>query len=106
MYSRSSLLEGENDFAERKAIKLLDVPERRIAMPVIRLDIAIYWISIIFLLTALFFQQSEVKYLQRDVTQLQAIVKQIARVEVNNKTGEVSFAVKSSETKKTTRKDT
>lgn len=75
-------------------------------MPVIRLDIAIYWISIIFLLTALFFQQSEVKYLQRDVTQLQAIVKQIERVAVDSKTGEVSFAVKSSETKKTPRKDT
>jgi len=75
-------------------------------MPVIRLDIAIYWISIIFLVTALFFQQSEVKYLQRDVTQLQAIVKQIERVVVDNKTGEVSFSVKSSEAKKTVRKDT
>ena len=63
-------------------------------MPLIRLDIALYWISIIFLLTALFFQQSEVKYLQRDVTQLQAIVKQIERVEVDNKTGEVSLAAK------------
>ena len=75
-------------------------------MPVIRLDIAIYWISIIFLLTALFFQQSEVNYLQRDVTQLQAIVKQIERVEVDNKTGEISFAVKASESNKTKRKDT
>jgi len=75
-------------------------------MPVIRLDIALYWISIIFLLTALFFQQSEVKYLKRDVTQLQAIVKQLERVEVDNKTGEVSFAVKSSEAKKAARKDT
>ena len=75
-------------------------------MPVIRLDIAIYWISIIFLLTALFFQQSEVKYLQRDVTQLQAIVKQIERVEVDNITGEVSFAVKAPEAKKAARKDT
>ena len=75
-------------------------------MPVIRLDIAIYWISIIFLLTALFFQRSEVKYLQRDVTQLQAIVKQIERVEVDYKTGDVSFAVKPLETKKTKRKDT
>ena len=75
-------------------------------MPVIRLDIAIYWISIIFLLTALFFQQSEVNYLQRDVTQLQAIVKHIERVEIDNKTGEVSFAVKALETKKGKRKDT
>jgi hypothetical protein len=75
-------------------------------MPTIRLDIALYWISIIFLLTALFFQQSEVKYLQKDVIQLQAIVKKIERVEVDHKTGEVSFAVKAQETKKTKRKDT
>jgi len=75
-------------------------------MPTIRLDIALYWISIIFLLTALFFQQSEVKYLQKDVIQLQAIVKKIERVEVDHKTGEVSYAVKAQETKKTKRKDT
>jgi len=75
-------------------------------MPTIRLDIALYWISIIFLLTALFFQQSEVKYLQKDVIQLQAIVKKIERVEVDHKPGEVSFAVKAQETKKTKRKDT
>jgi biopolymer transport protein ExbB/TolQ len=75
-------------------------------MPTIRLDIALYWISIIFLLTALFFQQSEVKYLQKDVIQLQALVKKIERVEVDHKTGEVSFAVKAQETKKTKRKDT
>ena len=38
--------------------------------------------------------------------QLQAIVKKIERVEVDHKTGEVSFAVKAQETKKTKRKDT
>ena len=65
-------------------------------MPKIRLDIALYWISIIFLLTALLLQRSEVNYLQKDVTQLQAMVKKIERVEVDNKTGKVSFAVKSS----------
>ena len=63
-------------------------------MPKIRLDIALYWVSIIFLLTALLFQRSEVNYLQKDVTQLQAMVKKIERVEVDNKTGKVSFAVK------------
>lgn len=64
-------------------------------MPKIRLDIALYWVSIIFLLTALLFQRSEVTYLQEDVSQLHAMVKKIERVEVDNKSGKVSFAVKS-----------
>ena len=69
-------------------------------MPKIRLDIALYWVSIIFLLTALLFQRSEVNYLQKDVTQLQAMVKKIERIEVDNTTGKVSFGVKSSGGKK------
>ena len=68
-------------------------------MPKIRLDIALYWVSIIFLLTALLFQRSEVTYLQKDVSQLQAMVKKIERVEVDNKSGKVSFAVKALEGK-------
>ena len=68
-------------------------------MPKIRLDIALYWVSIIFLLTALLFQRSEVHYLQKDVSQLQAMVKKIERVEVDNKTGKVSFAVKTADGK-------
>lgn len=63
-------------------------------MPKIRLDIALYWVSIIFLVTALLFQRSEVTCLQKDVSQLQAMVKKIDRVEVDNKSGKVSFAVK------------
>ncbi len=68
-------------------------------MPKIRLDIALYWVSIIFLLTALLFQHSEVTYLQKDVSQLQAMVKKIERVEVDNESGKVSFAVKALEGK-------
>ncbi len=68
-------------------------------MPKIRLDIALYWVSIIFLLTALLFQRSEVTYLQEDVSQLQAMVKKIERVEVDNESGKVSFAVKALEGK-------
>lgn len=68
-------------------------------MPKIRLDIALYWVSIIFLLTALVFQRSEVTYLQEDVSQLQAMVKKIERVEVDNESGKVSFAVKALEGK-------
>ena len=63
-------------------------------MPKIRLDIALYWASIIFLLTALLFQRSEVTCLQKDVSQLQAMVKKIERVEVDSKCGKVSFSVK------------
>ena len=63
-------------------------------MPKIRLDIALYWASIIFLLTALLFQRSEVTCLQKDVSQLQAMVKKIERVEVDSKSGKVSFSVK------------
>ena len=68
-------------------------------MPKIRLDIAFYWVSIIFLLTALLFQRSEVTYLKKDVSQLQAMVKKIERVEVDNESGKVSFAVKALEGK-------
>ena len=50
--------------------------------------------------------QTEVTYLKKDVTQLQAIVKKIERVEVDYKPGDVSLAVKLLETKKTKRKDT
>jgi len=73
--------------------------KKEVFMPKIRLDIALYWVSIIFLLTALLFQRSEVTYLQEDVSQLQAMVKKIERVEVDNESGKVSFAVKALEGK-------